>query len=113
MTGIEKLIPVKRGMAENNILISIYSFAFEFHQAIAILNMLCKDGKKFAWNDGLKDMKKICYSSENYLYNYLMEEMVEPTIEDLISTMRPLGLDRSLREDFVQLPSEQEMRDQI
>ena len=27
--------------------------------------------------------------------------------------MRPLGLDRSLREDFVQLPSEPEMKDQI
>ena len=60
MTGIEKLIPVKRGMAESNILISIYSYAFEFHQTIAILNMLCKDGKKFAWNDGLKEIKKYC-----------------------------------------------------
>ena len=80
MTGIEKLIPVNRGLAESNILISIYSFAFEFHQAIAILNMLCRDGKKFSWNDGLKDLKKFCESDENYLYKYLMEEMVEPAI---------------------------------
>ena len=113
MTGIEKLIPVKRGMAESNILISIYSYAFEFHQTIAILNMLCRDGKKFAWNDGLKEIKKYCESDESYLYKYLMDELVEPITDDLVSTMRPLGLDRSLREDFVQLPSETEIKDQI
>ena len=59
-SGITKLIPVQRNMSKQEIIIKIYSYAFEFHQAIAILNMLCKTGKKFAWNDGLKDLRASC-----------------------------------------------------
>ena len=88
-------------MSKKEIIIKIYSYAFEFHQAIAILNMLCKTGKKFAWNDGLKDLRTNCKEDPEYLLEYLNEKVVQPTLNELIASCRPLGLDRSLREDFV------------
>ena len=73
LTSIDNLVPVQRSIATKDILISIYSLAYEFHQAIAILTMLCKAGKKFAWNDGLKELKTHCKEDQEYLYKYLME----------------------------------------
>ena len=47
------------------------------------------------------------------MLGYLNEQVVQPTIAQLLETCRPLGLDRSLREDFVQLPEKAEIKEQL
>ena len=91
-------------------LIKIYSYAFEYHQALAILTMLCKTGRTFAWNDYLDTMKQLCREDKDYVFNRLLRRTADPLIEETLATVQALGVKRSNHDDLIQIPSKEEIK---
>lgn len=96
--------------------IMVYSYAYEFHQALAILSMLSKGGRKFAWGDGLESLKMECHESESYIEKSLiltrMDKMMEPMIEKSMASIKRLGvkIPYVTRESKIQVPSNDDLR---
>ena len=90
----------------------IYSYAFEFHQALAIITMICKGGKYFAWGDGLAPLKKMCTESEKLVVSNLQVKAIELMIDGYMSTTKRLCVQvpYTTRKSCMQVPSNEDLR---
>ena len=90
----------------------IYSYAYEFHQALAILSMLSRGGKNFAWGSGLLGLRSTCLESEKVAVQQRLLKEALPLIDKCMATVKRLGVrvPYVTRESIMQVPSNADLR---
>ena len=68
----------------------MYAYAFEFHEALAVLSMLCKAGGEFAWHDSLDLLQRSCKEDQESIINRFLASEITPVVEQALKTVTTL-----------------------
>ena len=91
-----ELIPA---IPSQQVFCNIFSYAYDYHMAVAIFQQLCRDSIKFLDKGAAEDLNRLCVKDEEFVQMF-----------QLISTMKGLGLRKDRVRFDIEFPTRNHLK---